>query len=262
MLIPSGCIEMLFPELPFVDRIDAAADAGLTAFEFWRWSNKDLDAVVARQQARGMVVSSIVVEPNNALADPARHEAFLAGLEPSFEAARRLGCRTLIVTTGNERPDVPRAEQIEAVISALRQAAPIAEKAGMTLVLEPLNPLVDHKGYLLNHADEGFAIVEKVGSPAVKLLFDIYHQQVTEGNLTARLTAHTDLIGHIHVADVPGRHEPGTGEINYRFVLEQVARAGYDGFVGLEFKPLKPTVEALRPILQIVREINEMLEGV
>jgi len=261
MLTLSACIEMLFPELPFLDRIDAAADAGLTAFEFWGWRDKDLEAIAQRQRARGLAVSVFSVEPNNILCDPAQHEAFLAGLEPSFAAARKLGCKTLIVLTGNERPGVPRSEQIDAVVDALRQAAPIAERSGMTLALEPLNPLVDHQGYLLNHADEGFAILDRVGSPAVKLLFDIYHQQITEGYLTARLTAHVDQIGHIHVADVPGRHEPGTGEIRYRFVLEQLAKAGYDGFIGLEFRPRKPTLEALQPIMQIVQDINQMVEG-
>ncbi len=260
MLTLSACIEMLFPERPFLERVDATAEAGLTAFEFWGWRDKDLDAIVERQQASGLRVSSISAEPNWVLADPAQHGAFLAGLEPSFAAARKLGCSTLIVLTGNERPGVPRAEQIDAVVNVLRQAAPLAERAGMTLALEPLNPLVDHPGYLLTHADEGFAILDRVGSPAVKLLFDIYHQQVTEGNLTQRLTEHIDQIAHIHVADVPGRHEPGTGEINYRFVLEQVARAGYNGFVGLEFHPLKPTVEALQPIIQIVQEINQARE--
>ena len=261
MLTLSACIEMLFPERPFLERIDAAAEAGLTAFEFWGWRDKDLDAIVERQRAHGLRVSSISAEPNNILVDPAQHEAFLAGLEPSFEAARRLGCTTLIVLTGDERPGIPRARQIDAVVEVLRQAAPLAEQAGVTLALEPLNSLVDHPGYLLTRADEGFAILDRVGSPAVKLLFDIYHQQVTEGNLTQRLTGHIDQIAHIHVADVPGRHEPGTGEINYRFVLEQVVQAGYDGFIGLEFYPAKATPEALQAIAQIVQEINQAREG-
>ncbi|MCD6289109.1 MAG: TIM barrel protein [Anaerolineae bacterium] len=253
---------MLFPELPFLDRIDATADVGLTAFEFWNWSNKDLDAIARRQQARGLSVAVFSAEPPRLLNDPAQHEAFLSGLETSFDAARKLGCSTLIVLTGNERPGVPRSEQIDAVVSALRQAAPIAERAGMTLVLEPLNTLVDHKGYLLSSSDEGFDILDRVGSPAVKLLFDIYHQQIMEGNLTARLTSHVDQIGHVHIADVPGRYEPGTGEINYRFVLEQLAKAGYNRFVGMEFRPSKPTREALQPIMQIVQDIAEVMEGI
>jgi len=250
---------MLFPNLPFLERIDATAEAGLTAFEFWRWSNKDLDAVVQHQQAHGLRVSSISGEPGNNLADPNTHADFLAKLGSSFAAARRLGCSTLIVTTGNERPNVARAEQIDAVVDALRQAAPLAQAAGMLLTLEPLNPLVDHKGYLLNYSDEGFSIIDRVGSPAVKLLFDIYHQQVTEGNVTQRLTQNVEKVGHIHIADVPGRFEPGTGELNYRFVLEQLARAGYNGFIGLECRPHKPTPAALRPIKQIIEEINQVV---
>ncbi len=124
-----------------------------------------------------------------------------------------------------------------AIVAALRAGAPLCEDAGVTMVLEPLNVLVDHAGYYLVTSAEGFQIVDEVGSPAVKLLYDVYHQQITEGNLIATITANVGRIGHLHVADVPGRHEPGTGEINYRNVLRAVEAAGYAGYVGLEYQP-------------------------
>src|SRR5690606_477286 len=154
-------------------------------------------------------VASFCVDPMGRLVDPATHDEFLEGVRSTIEQAKRFGVKALIVTVGQERAEVSRDEQREAIIAALRQAAPLAEAAGVTLSVEPLNVLVDHKGYFLSTTDEALEILEAVNSPAVKLLYDVYHQQITEGNLIARITEHKDAIGHIHIADVPGRHEPG-----------------------------------------------------
>jgi hydroxypyruvate isomerase len=116
------------------------------------------------------------------------------------------------------------------------------------VVVEPLNVLVDHPGYYLTASAEGFEILDEVGSQAVKLLFDIYHQQITEGNLLANIVPHIKQIGHFHVADVPGRHEPGTGEINYANVFHAIDKAGYEGFVGLEYWPTVPAADTLRTV--------------
>ena len=132
----------------------------------------------------------------------------------------------------------------------------MAEEAEVTLVLEPLNILVDHPGYFLTSSREGFEIVEQVDSSAVKLLYDIYHQQITEGSLIATITSHIELIGHFHAADVPGRHEPGSGEINYANVLAAVDEAGYEGFIGLEYAPTAGTPQTLEHILGVRKEIN------
>jgi len=120
------------------------------------------------------------------------------------------------------------------------------------LVIEPLNVLVDHPGYYLTTSAEGFEILDEVDSPNVKLLYDIYHQQVTEGNLIATITSHIAQIAHFHVADVPGRHEPGTGEINWVNVLRAIDEAGYAGYVGLEYMPTGATVESLEYIKAVV----------
>jgi hydroxypyruvate isomerase len=114
--------------------------------------------------------------------------------------------------------------------------------------VEPLNIAVNHKGYYLYSSAEGFDIIRAVGSPNVKLLYDIYHQQVTEGNLIQTITENIELIGHFHVADVPGRHEPGTGEINYANVLKAIDETGYNGYVGLEYAPKASALESLRKV--------------
>ena len=177
---------------------------------------------------------------------------FLGELRRALAAAERLDCRCLIATTGNELAGIPRSAQREAVVLALRAAAPLCEAAGVTLVLEPLNVLVDHRGYFLPGSAEAFAILDEVGSPAVKLLYDVYHQQITEGNLISTITANVGKIGHVHVADVPGRHEPGTGEINYANVLRALDAAGYGGYVGLEYLPRADAAETLQAVKSLI----------
>jgi len=157
---------------------------------------------------------------------------------------------TSIVTTGNEM-SLPRSVQHEAIVAGLKGVAAEAEAQEITLVLEPLNILVDHKGYYLATSDEGLQILREVGSPRVKLLYDIYHQQITEGNLIQRITSSIDLIGHFHCADVPGRYEPGTGEINYVNVFRAIAETGYDGYIGLEFRPTGDHADALQATKRI-----------
>ena len=113
-------------------------------------------------------------------------------------------------------------------------------------MVEPLNILVNHRGYFLSQSKEAFQIIDEVGSSNVKILFDIYHQQISEGNLIANITANIDKIGHFHVADNPGRHEPGTGEINYTNVFAAIRKTGFDGFVGMEMWPVGDHAEAVR----------------
>jgi hydroxypyruvate isomerase len=250
----SVCIEMIGKEVPFLERIALAAEAGYNAIEFWSWANKDIDAIAAAAMASNVTVAGMVATSGK-LVDPSLRDRLVEEVKSTIEVAKRLSCTTLIVTTGNELPDMPRAQQHDSVVAGLKKVAPLAEQAGMVLVLEPLNLLVDHQGYYLSTSPEGFDIIRQVDSPAVRLLFDVYHQQVTEGNVTANMLANLDLIGHVHVADVPGRHEPGTGELNYGNICRMLSDAGYDGYVGLEFKPTRPSQEVLRSVYELCRPI-------
>ena len=249
----SVCIEMIFNDRPLDERIAAVAEAGFDAFEFWGWRDKDLDAVRAQADVAGLAVAG-VIGAGLELVDEATHAAFLDEIRESAEAAKRLGAGVLIVLTGNEIAERPRAEQHANVVNALKAAAPIARDAGLTLALEPLNPLVDHVGYYLTSSKEGFEILEEVDSPNVGLLFDVYHQQVTEGNVTSNLTAGIERVAHVHVADVPGRHEPGTGELNYMNLLAAAEKAGYAGHVGLEFTPTGDHMEIMTRLAGQLRE--------
>ena len=252
----SVCIEMIFRELPFLDRIDAVAEAGFPALEFWGWRPKDVGGILSRKRERGLSVAAFAVDPMGRIVDSNTRKEFLRGIKDSIEVAQKLECSTLLVTTGNEIVGVPRKTQHENIVESLKEAAGLAENADITLVLEPLNILVDHKGYYLHSSSEGFDILREVDSPNVKLLYDIYHQQITEGNLIDTITKNIDLIGHFHVGDVPGRHEPGTGEINYANVFRKIDQTGYDGFVGLEFSPLTGSSDALKKVREIEASSN------
>lgn len=246
MLRLSPCIEMFWPEVEFADRIQKVAALGFPAFEFWGWWNKDLDAVERAAKDTGLAVAVCCVNTAFTTAGaapmlaPEGRDSFVQAVKDCVPVGKKIGCRTFIVTTGNELPNVPREAQHAAVVAALRAAAPIVEDAGIALVVEPLNLLVNHAGYYLSTSREGFEILDEVGSPAVKLLFDIYHQQITEGNLSLNIFSNIERIGHFHVANHPGRHEPAVGEINYPYLFGRLAETDYGAYIGLEFSPSDP----------------------
>lgn len=252
----SVCIEMIFTHQPFLERIDSVAQAGLSAFEFWDWPSKDVNQINERRQRHSLDVAAFVMEPRGGLVRADSPAELRDGVVRSLATAQMLDCRNLIVLVGREVPQVPRQEQHDNILRGLKQVAPLAEKAGVTLLIEPLNVIVDHTGFYLSSSREAFEIVREVGSPNVKVLFDIYHQQVSEGNLIANITEHLDLIGYLHAADVPGRHEPGTGEINYASLLRQVSQAGYKGFLGLEYRPSADSFQSMKAIADIVAMVN------
>jgi hydroxypyruvate isomerase len=247
----SVCIDMIMTDLPFLERMERVKRLGYPAFEFWEWKNKDVDAIIRKKNELGLEVATIMGSGWKPLFTDEARKTFVSDIQASVAAAKRLGSKTLIVTTGMEDKTMPRSEQHANYVAALKAAAPFAEQAGVTLVLEPLNTKVDHPGYYLQTAKEGFEILDEVGSPAVKMLFDIYHHQIMEGNVIQDITKNIAKIAHFHVADVPGRHEPGTGEINYASVFRAIAATGYQGFVGLEFKPSGSAEDALRNVLKL-----------
>jgi len=257
----SVCICTVFKEVDFVDRIAKVKASGLGAFEFWGWSGVDLDAVEAAKQDTGLALAALGVDSadpavregkaKGQLVNPACREAFVAAAIETIAVATRLGNKAIIATVGNEQEGMTRQAQHQSIIDGMKAVAPQAEDAGVTFVLEPLNTLVNHKGYYLWSSAEGFDICRAVDSPAVKLLFDIYHQQIMEGNLIQNITENIDLIGHFHSADVPGRHEFGTGEIHYANVLQRIDETGYDGYIGLEYHPTGDSAESIARIRQI-----------
>lgn len=246
----SGCIEMLFvaEHADFPARIRACHSAGLDAVEFWNRRDKDIDGIAAAVGETGLPVEVFSVEPRARLVDQATHGEFIRGLRESIPVARRLGTTRLIALAGDAMPGVARAAQHDAVVAALREAAPIAADAGITLVLEPLNTAHDHVGYFLDRTAEGFDMVEEVGSPAVRLLYDIYHSAMMGEDPAAELAGRGALVGYVHAADRPGRNQPGSGVIDWKAAIAALQREGYGGPVGLEFRPTGTTAQALQAI--------------
>ncbi|MGN6682384.1 MAG: hydroxypyruvate isomerase family protein [Devosia sp.] len=261
----SACIEWLFadaqslPPLPgtpeanivegvavsFPDRIRWAKAAGLDAVEFWHWSSKDLDAVKAALNETGLPLAGILCEPIAQITDPEQHGRFLEGVQASLLAAQMLGAPMMIAQSGDDRHGVPREKQHAALVKVLGEAADVLKGSGVVLALEPLNDRVDHPGYYLTSTVEGLDIVDEVDRPEVRLLYDIYHSAMMGEHIEDVLEGRLDRVVHVHLADTQGRGEPGSGNMDWQARLHWLAEHGYSGFVGLEYRPSKGTLESL-----------------
>lgn len=229
--------------MDFCDALRRVKALGFDAAETYNWKGLDFDAVRRTCQETGVELLSMCTSEFR-MTDPAFREAWLAGLEESCRAANQMGVKRLITQVGQDT-GAPRAEQHAAIVETLRQARPILEKSGVTIMLEPLNTLVNHPGYYLWSAVEGFEIIRELNHPLVKLVYDIYHQQVMEGNIIPNITKNLDCIAHLHSAGHPGRNELQYGENDYKVIFAAVDKAGYQGACGLEYRPLLPPEESL-----------------
>jgi hydroxypyruvate isomerase len=247
MLELSACIEWLFGEAgdDFEARIRAAAEAGVPAVEFWGWRHRDIVSIAQVLRETGVDVTAFAVDPALPLADASRGDAVVAAIAESAEVAAQLGCPNLIVVSGDGYARIDAGAQRAAIVTALRRAAPAAAERGVALLLEPLNTRVDHVGTFLDSTSEGLAIVDEVQAPNVKLLFDLYHATVMGERFDEVLASRLADVGHVHIADAPGRHEPGTGTIDWARVFAWLAGHGYDGRIGLEYIPLASSADSL-----------------
>lgn len=252
----SVCIEMVFADRPFEERFGAVARAGIGAIEFWTWPDKDIDLIDGQRRRHDLKVAAFGLHPWGGLVREIPVAEMQDAAARSIAVARRLDCPTLLGLVGREIQELSRQEMHDNIVRNLQVAAPMAEDAGITLLVEPLNVAVDHPGFYLSSSQETLQIIEEVGGPNVKMLYDLYHMQISEGNLTATITANLDRIGHFHLADVPGRHEPGTGEINFAYILGRIEEGGYGGYVGLEYKPSGAASASLGPVTGMVDAIN------
>jgi hydroxypyruvate isomerase len=248
----SVCIEMFWHDLPVEQRITKVAALGYPAFEFWGWKNKDLDKIRQAMDETGLLLAALCVEPNFCLIKRNVSSELLLGMKESVQVAKKLGSSTLIVTTGNTFDDESFEASRRRVVSNLAMIGKVAEDNGLTMVLEPLNTLADHHGYWLTKMAQAVDIVTEINSPAVKILMDLYHQQVQEGNLIANLTQYITHIGHFHTAGVPGRHELIGGEIDYRALFKAIGATSYQAYVGLEYSPTIDAEQSLRQPLDLL----------
>lgn len=226
-------------------RIRAAAAAGLDRVEFHLWDTVDMGAVEAALKETGVHLQSLVIGPRCGCVDRSREAAFLDALRGTIAMCRRLGAKGIVLAGGPALPNATDAEQHAAMVYLLKQAAPLVEAAGLMIWLEPLNNRIDHPIMFMNTAMEGLDIVEQVDSPAVRLLYDVYHSTVM-GEDWREVLKRGHLIGYVQVADTNGRHEPGTGTIAWAAWLAALKAAGYRGDIGLEYRPSTSTLASLQ----------------
>ncbi|MFF1877925.1 hydroxypyruvate isomerase family protein [Leifsonia sp. NPDC058230] len=251
-------MEWLFTEAgdSTADRIRAAANHGLTAVEIWGWRDKDLDAIEKALNDTGVTLLSLIVDPKLDLTDPTTRVQYLEGVRDSLAVAQRLHAPFLVAVAGDEIDGIERSAQHKAVVDTLAAAAAILEGSDVTLLLEPLNTRVDHVGTYLSSTREGLDIVREIGSPHVKLLLDAYHALMMDEDLAEVVGGDTALIGHVQVADVPGRHEPGTGTIDWERQLGILRELGYTDWFGMEYTPTTETVASLAAVEEIAGRVD------
>lgn len=235
--------------LPAMDSVKACGYPGI---EFWTWWDKDMKAVAEKQKETGLEVAAFCtkfIEPGEAK----NQTEYLQGLQDTIDWAKTLNCGTIVVQAGWQVNGRSVHTHKKSILELFRKASEIAERENVVLVLEPLNILVDHPTYFISASKDAFALADEIGSPNFKILFDIYHQQITEGNLIANITENIDKIGHFHAAGNPGRNEITKGEINYRNVFRAIEKTGYQGWIGLEYmtneEPEKGLTEVREQIL-------------
>ncbi|MBC8203741.1 MAG: TIM barrel protein [Planctomycetes bacterium] len=247
-------VEMWWRNLPFVDRIHAAADAGFNAIEFWPWRGKDIEAIAKACKERGVEVAQFTAWGfSPGMNNPKNHIAFVKEIEASCEIAHKLGCTRMTVVCGNDQKGMTQEQMHEHVIAGLKLAAPIAERENVMLIIEPMNIRVDHPVHCLYGSEDAVRICREVDSPMVKINWDLYHMQISEGDLCGHLRDGFDQVGYIQVADHPGRHEPATGEIQYARVFKELADLGYTGPIGVECTPAETELIATKRLKTLTK---------
>lgn len=231
-------------EWDFCDAVKQVAKLGYDAIETYHWNMLDLDAVKSTLEDTGVEFLSMCTSEFR-MTTPEHRQLWLDGLKESCKAANKLGVKMLITQVGNDTGE-ERERQREAIVTTLKAAIPILEESGVIIMPEPLNSYVNHPGYYLCSSAEAFDIIKEVDHPNVKLVYDVYHMQVMEGNIIPTITNNIDLIAHLHAAGHPGRHELQYGENDYNVIFDAVDKLGYKGACGLEYSPLLDPVESLK----------------
>ena len=266
MLTLGVCLETVFTDLPVDERIGKIAEAGFHCVEFWHPEgtfdgntvNTDLakDAASVRRACdrHGVVLNDFALHAwdgsiGGCPTKSEDHGVYLEQIRKMIDFAKAAGCSRGITLSGTVDPALTRSQMRQNLEEALAEAVQIARRADFTLLLEPLNTLVDHPGYYLDSAAEGLEIVRAIDSPNLKILYDVYHMQIMEGNVIATIEENIDRIGHFHSAGVPGRGELFGTELNYPVILQRIEAAGYDGAFGLEYFPkMADHMESLKQI--------------
>ncbi|MCG8502531.1 MAG: TIM barrel protein, partial [Firmicutes bacterium] len=217
--------------------------------EFWTTDDKDLDAMAKRCKELGLTICQFTAwgfKPG--MNNPGNHKLFEEKIKEAIKIAKLLNCKKATVVGGDDQEGMTQKEMHANITTALKRVKPLVEKAGLMLILEPMNIRVDHKGHSLYGSEPAIKICKDVNSPMIKINWDLYHMHITEGDLCGHLNEGFDQIGYVQLADHPGRNEPGTGEIYYPRVLKELKKLGYNDFVGLECWPLEGELTAAKRV--------------
>jgi hydroxypyruvate isomerase len=262
--LPFGLSVMLwtvFTDLPFEQRLAKVAEAGYSNIELvgeyhaHNWSDADFARANAARKALGISFDA-TAGLHNGVSDPATADAFLAELKAALTTMDALSCPAMIVLSGDAVPGLTREAQHQASIETLKRAAALIE--GRQIAGQPVRLLLEcihveeRPKCFLTSAAEGIEIVRAVNHPQVQFLYDIFHEQMGYGNLIEKLDKHIDVIGLVHIADVPGRHQPGTGEINYTNIFHKLVELKYKRMVAMEFRPTGDAISALEEVRLLV----------
>ena len=251
-------IESIYAELPFAERFAAAKADGFDAVEMWGWDDKDLPAVKKLLDENGLTLAAMSGDGPLSMCDPANRKPYIEYIEKALEAAKVVGCKTLVIHSDalENWPQFAKPMSGEyseltrylAMYKVLEEIVPMAEKAGVTFVLEALNTVKDHCGNFLASTQAACDLAAAIDSPSLKILYDAYHMYLNEGKICETTEKYLPYIGHIHIADAPGRNEPGTGVINYANFMKHLDRLGYSCSVGFELYPADDTRTAVKAI--------------
>ena len=231
-------------------------NANLVA-EHAAWNDADIARVRKLCRSFRLGIDTLIATPDwgkrpVSMVDPAQRDNFLADLRKAIDYAKRLEVPQIILMSGNAIPYRAHEEQYASLLEGCKRAGDLGAQAGVTMIVEPLNSLVNHKGFFLTTCTEGLKLVRETDNPHVKLLFDIYHEQVQAGNIIRTIREAAPLVAVFHVADNPGRNDPGTGEINYRNVYGAIRKSGYSGYIAMEYLPLNDQVASL------IKSVNDL----
>lgn len=253
----SANLSFLFQDLPFYERLDAAAANGFRGVEYMFPYDYDV-AELKRRLAANRLTQVLFNLPAGDFAkgergiasNPTRVTEFRSGVDAAVKIAAELECTRVNALVGIAVPGLAAATARTTLVDNLRYAASALAAGGVTLVVEPLNR-IETPGFLIGTTAEGLALIDEVGAPNVKLQYDIYHAQRVEGNIIATIRAHVARFGHVQIADSPSRNEPGTGELAYERILPVLDETGYDGWVGLEYRQSRPAPQSFSWIATI-----------
>lgn len=253
---PVICLDPLYPELALKDKIERIAAAGFQYVEFWGWRDKNVQDLLEACRRHHMEVVNFSGHRAGSPVASDTHELFLEDLADAVDTAQQLNCSILMLLTNALNEDgsvtdafdrIPDGQKYENAVMGLKNAL-AATPDGMKFVLEPLNTTIDHPGYYLTDMPTASSLVRDVGNPRLKILCDLYHLGVMGRDLEEVITSHISDIGYFHIADVPGRHEPGTGSVDWLRLLRLIQDGGYTGYVGFEYFPRNDSDESLHVI--------------